>query len=64
MFTALNECVLRVAKRFEFVAMVDVDEFLLPKQGQLNLVDFLHKLDPHKKVRIIFTLYYSVSSLL
>ncbi len=30
MFTALNECNLRLVHRFEFVLMVDVDEYILP----------------------------------
>ena len=42
MFTALNECNLRLVNRFEFALMVDVDEFILPYG---NVTDLFHMLD-------------------
>ena len=40
MFTALNECNLRLVNHFEFALMVDVDEFILPYDAS-NLLQML-----------------------
>ena len=42
MFTALNECNLRLVNRFEFTLMVDVDEFILPYG---NVTDLFQMID-------------------
>ena len=42
MFTALNECNLRLVNQFEFALMVDVDEFILPYG---NVTDLFQMLD-------------------
>jgi len=43
MFTALNDCNLRMVGRYELVVMVDVDEYILPREKPASLVD-IHSL--------------------
>ena len=43
MFTAINDCNLRAVNRFEMVAMVDIDEFIMPQKAP-NLTALLQ---PH-----------------
>ena len=40
--TALNDCVLRTRGQCKFVALVDFDEFVAPKNNW-NLIDFVEK---------------------
>ena len=44
MFTALNECNLRLVNRFEFALMVDVDEFILPYGNVTDLFQMLDRI--------------------
>ncbi|KAK7072581.1 hypothetical protein SK128_003921 [Halocaridina rubra] len=42
-FAALNDCSFRSIKRFHYAAMVDVDEYLVPR-GYANLIDLIREL--------------------
>nr|XP_027239128.1 uncharacterized protein LOC113830126 [Penaeus vannamei] len=46
--TALNDCVYRSSKKHTYVAVVDLDEFIVPKMKGLTLEDIYKKVISHK----------------
>ena len=50
LFTALNECNLRLVNRFEFALMVDVDEFILPYGNVPNLLQMMDRIGGSPRV--------------
>ena len=50
MFTALNECNLRLVNRFEFALMVDVDEFILPYGNVSDLFQMMERIVDSPKI--------------
>lgn len=46
--TAINDCVYRSAKKHAYVAVVDLDEFIVPKLKGLTLEDVYKKVIAHK----------------
>lgn len=56
-FAALNDCNLRSVNRFHLTAMVDVDEFLIPRNHH-NLLDLVHSFGSHYDVYVFQNVFF------